>query len=151
MVKKSVVKTEKTRNTNIKRGVKVEKVLVENFVSLQKVMTNLAVKFDNLSTQISKLLELFEISAKALAEKGYSAEEKKIAERLDNLLEQNKVIARGVALLHERGPEQQSMTPPMQQMPKAPPKLPMMRPQPPIPVRKPIETRSSPKTREMEM
>ncbi|KHO55254.1 MAG: hypothetical protein QT10_C0004G0041 [archaeon GW2011_AR19] len=38
----------------------VEKILVENFVSLQKVMTNLSVKFDELSSQISKLLELFE-------------------------------------------------------------------------------------------
>lgn len=42
----------------------VENVLVENFVSLQKVMTNLSLKFDNLTNQISKLLDLFEISAK---------------------------------------------------------------------------------------
>jgi len=83
----------------------VDKVLIENFVSLQKVMTNLAVKFDGLSTQISKLLELFEISAKALAEKDYSlgenTEDKKVVEKLDNLLAQNKVIAKGIAMLHE--------------------------------------------------
>jgi hypothetical protein len=84
---------------------KVEQILVENFVSLQKVMTNLAVKFDNLSGQISKLLELFEISAKTLAEKGYQYSEekvdKKVIEKLDNVLEQNKIIAKGIALLHE--------------------------------------------------
>jgi hypothetical protein len=79
--------------------------LIENFISLQKVMTNFAVKFDNLSTQISKLLELFEISAKALAEKDYSLgenkEDKKVVEKLDSLLQQNKIIAKGIALLHE--------------------------------------------------
>ena len=47
----------------------VEKILVENFVSLQKVLTNLSVKFDELSNNISKLLELFELSATALAKK----------------------------------------------------------------------------------
>jgi hypothetical protein len=84
----------------------IESVLIENFVSLQKVMTNLAVKFDNLSGQISKLLELFEISAKTLAEKDYSVGEekgdKRLVEKLDNVLEQNKIIAKGIALLHER-------------------------------------------------
>ena len=86
------------------KGVSVEKILVENFVSLQKVMTNLALKFDSLSEQMSKLLELFEISAKALAEKGYPDEEdRKMMEKLDSLLEHNKVIAKGIALLHEKG------------------------------------------------
>lgn len=93
-----------------RKEIGVEKILVENFVSLQKVMTNLAVKFDNLSDQISKLLELFEISAKTLAEKGYSTEDKKTLEKLDSLLEHNKVIAKGIALLHERGmPEEQEV------------------------------------------
>ena len=49
------------------KEIKVEKILIENFVSLQKVMTNLSFKFDNLTNQISKLLELFEIYAKDLA------------------------------------------------------------------------------------
>jgi len=86
--------------------VQVEKVLVENFVALQKVMTNLSIKFDNLSTQISKLLELFEISAKTMAQKDFelgrsSKEEKEMVKKMDDLLEQNKVIARGLTLLHE--------------------------------------------------
>jgi hypothetical protein len=99
---------------NVPEGVKVEKVLIENFVSLQHVMTNLVVKFDSLSSQISKLLELFEISAKVLAEKGVIGEErtdKKVAEKLDILLEQNKIIAKGLSLLHERNPEPQYTTP----------------------------------------
>lgn len=84
-----------------------EKMVMENFVALQKVMTNLAVKLDDLSNQISKLLDLFEISAKALAKKEFetssgSRDAKRIIEKVDNLLEQNKIIARGVSLLHER-------------------------------------------------
>ena len=89
----------------------VEKILIENFVSLQKVMTNLSIKFDNLTKQISKLLELFEISAKTLAEKDLEIEKKgsskKVIEKIDNLLEQNKIIARGLTLIHEKVPEQQ--------------------------------------------
>lgn len=114
----------------------IEKILIENFVSLQKVMTNLAVKFDSLSEQISKLLELFEISAKTLAEKGYSmGEDKKILEKLDSLLEHNKVIAKGIALLHERNmpeeeevvimPSQPISPTPQMPMPRIPPQQPM--------------------------
>ncbi len=92
------------------KDVHVEKILVENFVSLQKVMTNLSVKFDALTTQISKLLELFEISAKSLAEKNVETmkaqgETKEILKKMDNLLDQNKIIARGLTLVHEKMPE----------------------------------------------
>jgi hypothetical protein len=113
MAKKEAI-AEKKENTEAKAGIKTEKVLIENFVSLQHVMTNLVVKFDNLSSQISKLLELFEISAKVLAEKGITGEEKidrKVAEKLDNLLEQNKIIAKGIALLHEKNQEPQYAIP----------------------------------------
>jgi len=84
-----------------------EKVLVENFVSLQKVITNLSIKFDSLATQISKLLELFEISAKVLAEKDYEEEKTnkentKILEKIENVLEQNKTIAKGLTLMHDK-------------------------------------------------
>lgn len=109
MAKKNEV--EKRENTNSDSRKSTEQILIENFVSLQKVMTNLAVKFDGLSGQISKLLDLFEISAKTLAEKDYSVGEKsdkKVAEKLDNILEQNKIIAKGITMLHESNiPEEQ--------------------------------------------
>ncbi len=119
MVKKEEIeKREKVVSSDPRGGIKIEKVLVENFVSLQQVMTNLAVRFDNLSSQISKLLELFEISAKTLAEKGALGEDRtdeKVAEKLDDLLEHNKVIAKGIALLHERNaPEQYTISPQVQ-------------------------------------
>ena len=92
-------------------------------------MTHLAMKFDSLTIQISKLLELFEISAKTLAKKDVTINkeqgETKMVEKLDTLLDQNKIIARGLTLLHS-GPE-----------PIAPPQLirqPMPAQRPPMPL-----------------
>jgi len=112
--KKSKPPRKRKKTTTPKKNIQIEKALIENFVSLQKVMTNMAMKFDSLTEQISKLLELFEISAKTLAEKGYSMEDRKVVEKLDNLIDQNKIIAKGIALLHEREIEQ------IQEIPKYP-------------------------------
>jgi len=53
------------------KQIHTEKILIENFIALQKVITNLSIKFDKLTNQISSLLELFEVSAKTLAEKRF--------------------------------------------------------------------------------
>ncbi|MGY4884480.1 MAG: hypothetical protein ACP5NZ_02775 [Nanobdellota archaeon] len=92
---------------HLHRNEEVENMLVNNFISLQKVMVNLSTKFEDLSTQISKLLQLFEISAKTLAEKDFdveknSRENAKILEKLESVLEQNKTIARGLTLMHDK-------------------------------------------------
>jgi hypothetical protein len=83
----------------------VQKMLVENFVSLQSVITDLSSKLNNLTNQMSKLLELFEQSAKTFMEKDIKfaggGVDKDTADKLDKLLDQNKIIARGLALLHE--------------------------------------------------
>lgn len=140
MPKKSTKKKTSKKKTTKKKTVKrkspavvktsnMENALIQNFISLQKVMTNVAIKFDALNMQISKLLELFEISAKTLAEKDIqlnkgqpaSKNDEKMVEKLDMLLDQNKIIARGLALLHE--PPQQ-MTP--MPMPSSPRPMPMM-------------------------
>jgi hypothetical protein len=105
---------------------KMEKVLVENFVSLQRVLTNLAVNVDNLSNRISKLLELFEISAKSLAEKDFEFQEDtaELVDKLDSLIDQNKVLARGMALMHERIPREQFPPPAPMPQPQMPPPMP---------------------------
>ena len=81
----------------------LEEALLNNFVNLQKVLTNLAIKFDDLSNNISSLLQLFEISAKSFADK-YSGggEDKEFLKKLDSLLDQNKTIAKGIMLMEER-------------------------------------------------
>ncbi|MEK6830252.1 MAG: hypothetical protein AABY15_09115 [Nanoarchaeota archaeon] len=90
----------------------IDKALIENFVSTQRVMVNLSGKLDNLANQISKLLELFEISAKALAEKNFQIAgdrmSEKVAGKIDTLLDQNKIIARGLMLVHELNAKQEA-------------------------------------------
>jgi len=102
-----------------KRGVKSKKqmsnreiqiALIDNFVSLQRVLTNVTVKFDTLSDNISRLLQLFEVSAKSFLEKygdGLSSgtannDDKDLIKKLDTLLEQNKTIAKGLTLIEEK-------------------------------------------------
>jgi len=121
VIKKKVLKKKTVSGNN------VEKILVENFVSLQNVMTNLSINFNELSNKISKLLELFEVSAQAMAKKEINftkpMDEEKIMSKLDGLAEQNKVIARGLTLIHEKNTQVQ---PPKQMsipMPGAPKKV----------------------------
>lgn len=81
-----------------------EEALLKNFVNLQKVLTNLSVKFEELSLNISKLLQLFELSAKSFSEGnlGKSGIDQEFLKKLDSLLEQNKTISKGIMLMEER-------------------------------------------------
>ncbi len=124
MVKKKTIQkkkkhTKKTLPKNSdKKGIKnlnnekeIEKILIQNFVAFQKVMTHLSLKFENLTLQISKLLELFEISAKSLAKRDFESDqskkdEEKVMKKIDILLDQNKIIARGLTLIHEKDPRE---------------------------------------------
>ena len=87
----------------------LDEALIANFVNLQKVLTNLSIRFDDLSGNITKLLQLFEISAKSFAEKyekgiGGKSEEsdKEFLKKLDSLLDQNKIIAKGIMMMEEK-------------------------------------------------
>jgi hypothetical protein len=107
---KPVAKKEKSMSK-----AEMEKALVDNFINLQKVLTNLSVKFEDLSTNISRLLQLFEISAKNFAEKNADKYEtpakadQDFIEKLDALLDQNKLISRGITLMEERMRERTGM------------------------------------------
>jgi len=121
---KKVVKKKVIKKSAVSKDTK--KILVENFVSLQKVMTHLSERFDELSEQISRLLELFELSAGALAKKEINftkpMDEAKIMDKLESILDQNKTIARGLTLMYEKKPEAP--------MPKPLPTTPMRAPAP---------------------
>ncbi len=95
------------KTITVKPSLKVESMLIENFVSLQKVLVDLSGEVSSLTTQLSRLLKLFEISAKTLAEKDVETqkshiENKKILEKIENVLEQNRTIARGLTLMHDK-------------------------------------------------
>ena len=83
----------------------IDKAILDNFINLQKVLTNLSSKFEDLSNNISKLLQLFEISAKSFTENYPTSEsgiDREFLKRLDSLLEQNKTISKGILLMEER-------------------------------------------------
>jgi len=82
----------------------MQEILIENFVGLQKAMTNLSIKFESLSDQTSKLLQIFEISAKNFMKAGGTnpEESKDILDKIDSLLDQNKTIAKGLVLIEEK-------------------------------------------------
>jgi len=128
--KKRVVKARISQDAN-----KLNVILIENFVNLQRAMTNLTVKFDSLSIQISSLLQLFEISARSFSEKLSTSmpeleKDKEFLSKLNALLDQNKVIAKGLTLMEEKMRErlygnqptqrQPSFQPPVQQRFPAP-------------------------------
>ena len=82
-----------------------EELLIENFVGLQKAMIHLSMKFENLSDNMSKLLNIFELSAKDyLINKGRMSPEvdKDLLNKINSLLEQNKTIAKGLVMVEER-------------------------------------------------
>ncbi len=89
----------------------VQKILVENFVSLQDVMADLSAKFSNLASQMSKLLGLFEQSAKTFMEKDLKfagGTDKELVGKLDRLIEQNRIIAQGITMLYEERSSQEN-------------------------------------------
>lgn len=107
-VKKKISSKTKKENSQEKiSGNRNEKVLVENFVALQGVMTNVASKLDELTNQVSGLLNIFEESAKTLAQKDFDMPgNDEVLKKIDKLFEQNKIIAKGLTMLHEGKPSQ---------------------------------------------
>lgn len=108
-------KQKRTSRKDYVSSSEVQRLLIENFTGLQKAMTNLAIKFEGLSGQISSLLEIFELSAKNFVGGGnVSPEENRdILGKIDSLLEQNKTLAKGLVTLEEKlrskNPQAQNM------------------------------------------
>lgn len=90
----------------------IQLAILENFVGMQKALTNLAIKFDSLSGNLSKMLQLIEISAVSFIEKQkgikidtpeeFSKENEQLLNKLDTLMDQNKTIAKGLTLVEEK-------------------------------------------------
>lgn len=81
----------------------MQEMLIDNFVGLQRAMTNMSIKFEGLSEQMRKLLEIFELSAKNFVTQNSSGDsDKDVLDKINSLLEQNKTIAKGLVLLEEK-------------------------------------------------
>ena len=82
------ITTRRVKRVKHENDVRVEKMLIENFVSLQKVMVGLSIKFEDLSENIKKLLSTFELAAQSLSEKemgnlNINPESEEIMKKLD--------------------------------------------------------------------
>jgi len=128
---------------------RLQEKIIENLIDLQKVHTNMAEKFDNLSSQITNLLNLFESAARSFAEHPANIateKDKEFLNKIDKLLEQNKVIAKGLTMMEDRirdrmysgGPNNEFENESMQNIPNpAPPIRPPINP-PSQPINKPL-------------
>jgi hypothetical protein len=87
-----------------------EELLIENFVGLQHAMTNMSIKFGALSDNISKLLQIFEESAKNFVSGGRPDDEEML-KKIDSLLNQNKTIAKGLVLMEGKLRGRSEVTP----------------------------------------
>lgn len=93
-----------------------EEMLIENFVGLQRAMINLSMKFENLSDNISKLLNVFEVSARDyMVNKGRTSPEvdKDLLNRVNMLIDQNKNIMGAIRSLEDKTKKQEPMKTPM--------------------------------------
>ena len=119
--KKEVVSEEVKKKMAGVDYVKLQEMIIENLVELQRVHTNMAEKFNKLSEQIASLLNLFELAARSFAEHPANQgvdKDKEFLEKIDRLLEQNKTIAKGLTLMEERVREKvYGPVPPRLQMP----------------------------------
>ncbi len=83
----------------------LEEKILQSIIELQKVHIHVAEKFDKLSEQISSLLALFEMAAHNFAKQpGMQSTEKdkEFLNKIDQLLDQNKVLAKGLTLMEEK-------------------------------------------------
>ncbi|MBS3083306.1 hypothetical protein J4423_00720 [Candidatus Pacearchaeota archaeon] len=83
----------------------LEEQTIHSLVELQKVHINLAEKFDKLTTQIENLLALFELAARNFAKQPNmqnTEKDKEFLDKIDKLLDQNKLLAKGLSLMEEK-------------------------------------------------
>lgn len=102
----------------------IESNLVANLIMLQKTHLAFVEKFDNLSKQMSDLLALFELSAQTFAKQldpSIVQKDAEFAEKIDQILEQNKIIAKSISLIEERIRPQATQSPNPQQTQQLPP------------------------------
>jgi len=124
---KEVVKKPKEKKMTARER---EELLIENFVGLQHAMTNMSIKFGSLSDNISKLLQVFEESAKNFLQNGSEGKpgDQAMLKKINSLLDQNKTIAKGLVLMEEnlRGRSGSHMPMPNRSEPMRPRPLPKL-------------------------
>jgi len=99
--KKKAKKTTEVSEVKETKKDKLISILVDNSIAMQKAFTNLSERMNKVTTQVSELLQLFEITAHSIAEKPELGFEREFSDKLNVLLDQNKIIARGISLMSQ--------------------------------------------------
>lgn len=76
-------------------------LLIENSVTLQRILTEVAINLKVLNEKLDNLLNLFEEAAKTFKERKPESGARELVERLDEISNQNRTIAKGVMLLEQ--------------------------------------------------
>jgi nucleosome binding factor SPN SPT16 subunit len=86
----------------------ISKKLIENDLALQKKTTELILSISKLTKRMDRMVDLFEEAAKYIK----AGTDQPLMRKLDDLLEQNKNIARGLILLERYVKERTEFTAP---------------------------------------
>ncbi len=77
-------------------------LLIENSIAMQRILASLASNLDGLSKDVRRMVEIFSEAGKSFEGRksfGANAESRALQSKLDNLVEQNKVMANSIILL----------------------------------------------------
>lgn len=102
--KRAHIRRSPRRSMNVSRGT-LEEQTISSLIELQKVHINLAEKFEKLSTQVENLLALFELAARNFAKQPSmqnTEKDKEFLDKIDKLLDQNKLLAKGLTMMEEK-------------------------------------------------
>ncbi len=102
-MKKKVKLQKKEKKVNLASDIRL---LIENSIALQKVLANMALGIDDLSKDVKKMVDLFtdanrafEQGKRPVMDKTEKTEMRILQDKLNSLIEQNKVMANGIILL----------------------------------------------------
>jgi hypothetical protein len=105
MVKKKGGHSHVEHHENHHSRATLEEQTIHSLIELQKANLHVAEKFEKLSTQIENLLALFELAARNFAKQPHiqnTEKDKEFLDKIDKLLDQNKLLAKGLSLMEEK-------------------------------------------------
>lgn len=113
MAEKAAEKKEESKGVKSGKDSNLTKILLDNNIALQKKSMSLiessqviaqhtailVKKIDTLSSRIDKLLSVFEEASKHVMDAGEDRRVIELADKLDELLEQNRILTKGLMML----------------------------------------------------
>lgn len=100
-------RTNKTNRTNkikkdTKNGNEISNLILENTVALQRNLVETTEELKNLNIKLTRILDIFDKASRTFEdslEKGTETDVVELEKKIDALIEQNRIIAKGLLLL----------------------------------------------------